>query len=410
MKCDVCGVDALVTRKEDGLTLCSNCKDNRVICEVCGKKVLRREMINNKFACGQCCEKINHTLKLKSDPRIIKLRDTELSKEVLQTADSSENNFAQLGKEALSTALYQKNFEILGISQDSSLSAVKERCKLLLQTWHPDLHKNDPVKYEEAILKVKKFKSAYEAITCEKERPYKILELNHGASQKEIQQAFEKLRQIFNPANFNDDSKFQAKVQWKRNEITDAYDELMMQLNGKQSVNVHSPPRNIQSQPITATQKMNDAKPIIPQSGNRQNAYSPSTQIKPSSDTQSPLKREPKSYVKPKGLSWKIFFSAFFIAVFLNALISVATGVEPKKNITWTVFWIYFTIDGWKYLQWKALLPYPVFIVVNSVIYVVMASSSEDYIWLFIGLLLILNIGGLFAFSSYISKAKRTQY
>ena len=108
---------------------------------------------------------------------------------------------------------------------------------------------------------------------------------------------------------------------------------------------------------------------------------------------------------KHKFFSWKSFIAAFLIAAFLCVFLSKAAGVEPRKNIIWTALWIYLSIEAWKFWRWKALLPYPIFLLLNviiSVSYKVFLSISDPGMlpWLYIGVKLALNIGGLIYFYS----------
>ena len=191
-------------------------------CEVCGKYVDIRKLINNKHACKDCYESLD---KLRSDKRIIKLMTETLT---LDDEDNHElNDFEKLESEAISSALYLKNFEILGVSANATLDEIRDRCKEILKTWHPELHKDNTENYNAALKKVAELKKAYETIVSELEKPYKILELKYGAHQKKIMQAYEYLNIIYNPHNFYDDKQLQEKVRRKRKEIGLAFDHLM---------------------------------------------------------------------------------------------------------------------------------------------------------------------------------------
>jgi len=102
---------------------------------------------------------------------------------------------------------------------------------------------------------------------------------------------------------------------------------------------------------------------------------------------------------KHKFFSWKSFLAAFLIAVFLNAFLSEALGVEPRKNVTWTVLWIYLSIEAWKFWRWRALLPYPL-IVSLTVIFQSFISSSIPKVspWSYISIMATFNLGGLIFF------------
>jgi len=74
------------------------------------------------------------------------------------------DDFDNLTQTALKSALFEKNFEVLGLSLNATIDEVRERCKELVKQWHPDLHKHDPEKHKVATQKVQNFKAAYEAI------------------------------------------------------------------------------------------------------------------------------------------------------------------------------------------------------------------------------------------------------
>lgn len=74
------------------------------------------------------------------------------------------NNFEQLSEDALNYALFEKNYEVLGLTPKAAIDEVRERCKELVKQWHPDLHKHDPDKYKQATNKMQEIKAAYEAI------------------------------------------------------------------------------------------------------------------------------------------------------------------------------------------------------------------------------------------------------
>ena len=112
--------------------------------------------------------------------------------------------------------------------------------------------------------------------------------------------------------------------------------------------------------------------------------------------------------IRNKQFSWGSFGVAFLIAFLLNILLSAAVGVEPSKNIIWTVFWIYLTIESWKFWQWKALLPYPLFLIVSFFSQFILASTGTDRLsWGYIAVMLITNIGGLTIFYMLYRKSQK---
>lgn len=95
--------------------------------------------------------------------------------------------------------------------------------------------------------------------------------------------------------------------------------------------------------------------------------------------------------------SWKVFLVSFLIATILNIALSIMTGTEPRKNIVWTVLWIYLTIIAWRHWNWKALLPYPLYLLISFMFRLAfpkLGMEPLNYIYL-TGFL---NIGGLILF------------
>lgn len=99
--------------------------------------------------------------------------------------------------------------------------------------------------------------------------------------------------------------------------------------------------------------------------------------------------------------NWKSFVAAAIIAAFLIAFLSAGLGVKPSKNIYWTVLWIYLSIEAWQYWNWKALLPYPLFLLAYVIAGSIMTSAGAGYGYGTLAhllVLVILNIGGIATF------------
>lgn len=94
---------------------------------------------------------------------------TPIKQPAYETPKSSNSieDFDNLTQAALSSALFEKNFEVLGLSPRATIDEVRERCKELVKQWHPDLHKHDPDKHKQASIKIQEIKAAYEAITSD---------------------------------------------------------------------------------------------------------------------------------------------------------------------------------------------------------------------------------------------------
>ena len=75
------------------------------------------------------------------------------------------DDFDQLATEAITSAKQAKHYEILGLKPGASLDEVRERCKELVQQWHPDLNEYDPDQLVIANGNIAGFKMAYQAIS-----------------------------------------------------------------------------------------------------------------------------------------------------------------------------------------------------------------------------------------------------
>jgi formylglycine-generating enzyme required for sulfatase activity len=105
--------------------------------------------------------------------------------------------------------------------------------------------------------------------------------------------------------------------------------------------------------------------------------------------------------------NWKSFLAAVVIAALINIFASAAAGTKPAKNIFWTVWWIYLTIEAWKYWKWKALLPYPIFLITSTITAMVMVDAGVEYRgWTDVIIRGALNIGGLIIFGWLLGKSQ----
>ena len=106
--------------------------------------------------------------------------------------------------------------------------------------------------------------------------------------------------------------------------------------------------------------------------------------------------------------NWKSFVTAVVIAVVINIFASAVAETKPAKNIMWTVWWIYLTVEAWKYWKWKALLPYPIFLLTSILSTMIMVSVGVDYRgWTDLIVRAALNIGGLIVFYTMFSKSEK---
>jgi len=108
-----------------------------------------------------------------------------------------------------------------------------------------------------------------------------------------------------------------------------------------------------------------------------------------------------------KSFSWKSFILAFIIAFIISVLAAAITGTKPAKNIAWTVMWMYLTIEAWKYWKWKALLPFPIYLVTVMITALMMADAGVENIkWTYIKNVAI-NIVGLTIFLVLLLKSQK---
>lgn len=138
-------------------------------CAYCGKEVDNWFKIGEGYACKPCFENI-----LLKDNPTVKVTAESFSGNVEASKSDEMDGFDKLSQEALSEALAKQSqaqikryYEVLGLATSASLEEVRERCKELVSTWHPDLYKDDPEKHKLATQKVQEFKEAYEAIKKE---------------------------------------------------------------------------------------------------------------------------------------------------------------------------------------------------------------------------------------------------
>ena len=111
--------------------------------------------------------------------------------------------------------------------------------------------------------------------------------------------------------------------------------------------------------------------------------------------------------------NWKSLLAASIIGALITGFAAAAVGKKEPINFIWTTLWIYLTIEAWKYWKWKALLPYPTFLLLNVMAVLIMESAGVNYMeslgmeyrsWTSLIVLTSLNIGGLILF--YISIIK----
>lgn len=99
--------------------------------------------------------------------------------------------------------------------------------------------------------------------------------------------------------------------------------------------------------------------------------------------------------------SLKRWALSVIIAAVMAALLTGmagAAGSNKPGNLTWTVAWIYLTISAWKYWKWKALLPYPLYLLTYMITGLILSLLNIDYTASLLIRGMAINIGGLITF------------
>lgn len=210
---------------------------------------------------------------------------------------------------------------------------------------------------------------------------YQILGLKSSASKEEIKQAYKDLLNVWTPDRFSNEPSLHQKAQQKIKEIDEAYEKLLLHLASARS---------------TASQVSSGFKTSRTIHDNTTNrvepVYKPIESNKQTSD-------DNRTKQAIKFFSWKSFIAAVIIASVLNGILSVAAGVNPAlNNISWTVMWLYLSIESWRYWKWKALLPYPLFWLASGISGLIMEGSVEQLSMPYLIVKGTLNIGGLILF------------
>lgn len=109
--------------------------------------------------------------------------------------------------------------------------------------------------------------------------------------------------------------------------------------------------------------------------------------------------------------SWQSAIIALIIAILSLAFLGAISGVKINAgDLIYSWLWIQMTIEGWKYLKWKTLLPFPIVILIGSFIFILTGANLQSSNFLFIGIGIIINIGGLILFYSYIKRSQKEIY
>lgn len=115
-----------------------------------------------------------------------------------------------------------------------------------------------------------------------------------------------------------------------------------------------------------------------------------------------------KQKPRPRLISWQSAIIALVIASFGMVFVGevVGTKVSPME-VFWAWLWIQLTIEGWKYLKWKTLIPFPIVILTLNFIFIITGANLQSPNFLYIGIAAILNIGGLILFYWYLKKSQK---
>jgi tetratricopeptide (TPR) repeat protein len=105
--------------------------------------------------------------------------------------------------------------------------------------------------------------------------------------------------------------------------------------------------------------------------------------------------------------SWQSAIIALVIAILGAGLLGDAAGTKvPPMTVIYAWLWIQCTIEGWKYLNWKTLIPFPIALVAQSLIAWFIDFNSLSSLWL-VGIAVIINIGGLYIFYLFIRESQK---
>jgi len=105
--------------------------------------------------------------------------------------------------------------------------------------------------------------------------------------------------------------------------------------------------------------------------------------------------------------NWKSLILAIVIGTFLVMIVAGITGTKPPKNMLWTWLWIYLTVEAWKDWKWKALLPFPLYLIVLTIGFIFLKSAGVEYHSTPAAILLIVsNMGGLAIFYMLLNRAR----
>jgi hypothetical protein len=107
-----------------------------------------------------------------------------------------------------------------------------------------------------------------------------------------------------------------------------------------------------------------------------------------------------------KESKWKKFWLAFALMFIITLVLSGVSDSKPKgSSMFWTLAWMYMTVDAWTYWGWKAVLPFPTYLitsVIAGIIYGRFGDSAGTFKLIAGGL----NILGLIIFFTMIERTK----
>ena len=110
---------------------------------------------------------------------------------------------------------------------------------------------------------------------------------------------------------------------------------------------------------------------------------------------------------QPLAFSWKTMLWAFLVALIINGSYAAYTGDNRPKNMFWTGCWVYLTLRAWPLWSWKALIPYPLFIALSTIIIrvvLIIAGTDENVLKLYISTRILCLVGGLAIFCYLLSR------
>jgi len=261
-------------------------------------------------------------------------------------------------------------------------------------------------------------------------KEYQILNLAPTSNLSEITEAYKNLLTVWNLERYGTDAELKKKAQDKTASIDAAYERIVLSLNTKRQQ--AEPPQQLLKEQSNGGSQASTMQPGVMVSAGKDTAsithhkaFSGSTkkvetgilEAKQTDVISHNIKKpvaqivvnRKKAYRVPQRFSWKSMIAAFVIAILVVSIVNTVDGDShsKKNNIVWTVMWIYLSIESWKYWGWKALLPYPMYLISVIMSGSILISIGDRPSPLIVAIVAgALNIGGLIVFYVLLRKSQ----